>query len=205
MKKEDIISKKIAIAEKAVQELVRSENLKKLTGQMASQIANFYETKALSRLQTAKLVNEASKGHLQNYSDYSEAVAAAYYAMYYIVHAYLAAAYNTKLQDNLRGVHAITHNLILHYLVKTKKLAQHLYNEYLATLQTTSAIQNLTAESFQEKAYAYAEKYKKSREARETFTYKTTPAIEAYNAEHAIKIAEEFINTIRQLMLKRQI
>ena len=171
---------------------------------MALQITNFYENKSLNRLKTAKLVYETSKEHHQNYTDYSEAVASAYYAMYYIVHAYLAAVYKTKLRENLRGVHAITQNLLIYYLVKTKKLAQHLYNEYVEALQATSAIQNLSIESFQEKAYTFAEKYDKNRDARETFTYKTTHTIEAYNAEHAITIAEEFIYTIRQLIMKNK-
>ncbi len=198
----DIIIKKITIAENAIQELVKAADLKKQPYQMAFQIADFYEVKALNRLKTAKLIYETSKKQ-QDYTDYSETVAAAYYAMYYIVHAYLAKVYKTKLRENLRGVHAITHNLVIYYLVKTKKLAQHLYNEYVQALEATSSVQNFTIESFQEKAYTYAEKYNKSREARETFTYKTTPAIEAYHAEHAIVTAEEFIYTIRQLMMKR--
>lgn len=199
MKKVDIIEKKIALAEKAVQELLKKGNLKKLPEQIAGQIADFYETKALNRLQSARLIYETSKKQQNNYSDYSESVAAAYYAMYYIVHAYLAAKYKTKLQEDLRGVHAITHNLVLYYLVKTNKLAQHLYNEYLKTLQTASEV--LTIEAFQEKAFGYAEEYYKSKDAREIFTYKTAPSVEAHHAEHAIKTAEEFINTIRQLML----
>lgn len=207
MKQEDLIVKKTAIAEKTVQELVQSGNLKKLDEQTAHQIAKFFESKCLNRLQTAKHIYAASKepekhNVSQNYTDYGEVVAAAYYAMYYVVHAYLAAKYHIKLREDLRGVHAITQNLIMYYLVKTKKLAQHLYNEYIKTLQTTSAIQNLTIEAFQEKAYSYAEKYSRSREARETFTYKTTPTIEAYHAEHAITIAEEFIYTTRQVMQK---
>lgn len=197
----DIINKKIVIAENAIQELVKAADLKKQPDQMAFQIADFYEVKALNRLKTAKLICETSKKQ-QDYTDYSETVAAAYYAMYYIVHAYLAKVYKTKLRENLRGVHAITHNLVIYYLVKTKKLAQHLYNEYVQALEATSSVQNFTIESVQEKAYTYAEKYNKSREARETFTYKTTPAIEAYHAEHAIMTAEEFIYTIRQLMMK---
>ncbi|MCX6709025.1 MAG: hypothetical protein NTW67_05270 [Candidatus Woesearchaeota archaeon] len=209
MNKEELISKKIIIAEKAVKELSQAGDLKKLNEETARQIAGFYETKTLNRLQTAKHLYETSKEPQkhnlpQEYTDYGEAVAAAYYAMYYIVHAYLAANYQTKLREDLRGVHAITHNLILYYLVKTKKIAQHLYDEYLLTLETASVIQNLTVDSFQQQAYNYAEKYNKSREARETFTYKTTPAIEAYNAEQAIKIAEEFIYTIRQLIMKEQ-
>ncbi len=156
MKKEELISKKIAIAEKAVQELVQAESLKRLEEQTARQIADFYETKSFNRIQTAKYLYEISKDPKkynlpQNYTDYSEVVSAAYYAMYYIVHAFIAANYQTKLHDDVRGVHAITHNLIVYYLVKTKKLAQHLYNEYVKTLETASAIQDFTVESFRKK------------------------------------------------------
>lgn len=148
MKKEEV-SKDIRIAEKAILELTQAGDLKKLPEQLAHQIATFYETRCLDRLQSAKFIYEASKTPKkynlpEKYSDYSEAVAAAYYAMYYIVHSYLAAVYKTKLREDLRGVHAITHNLVIYYLVKTKKLAKHLYEEYLKTLETTSAIQNLT-------------------------------------------------------------
>ncbi len=197
--------KREEIAEKAVRELVQAGSLKKLSDVMANQIAVFYENKCLNRLQTAKLVYEASrdlekrKGLGSGYADYSEVVAAAYYAMYYVVHAYLALAYKTKLRERVRGVHAITHNLVLYYLVKTKMLAKHLYEEYLETLETTFSIQR-TVESFQPEAHKYAEKYDEARDAREIFTYNTTPNIEAHHAEKAVKTAEEFINTVRQLM-----
>lgn len=207
MKKEEI-SKDLKIAEKAVLELTQSGDLKKLPEQLAHQIANFYETMCLNRLQSAKFIYEASKTPKkynlpEKYSDYSETVAAAYYAMYYIVHAYLAEIYKTKLREDLRGVHAITHNLVIYYLVKTNKLAKHLYDEYLTTLETTSAIQNLTLESFQEEAFKYAKTYEKSKDARETFTYKTTASVESYHAERAIATAEEFVNTVRQLINRR--
>jgi len=208
--KRDNTAKDIRIAEKAVLELTQSGDLKKLPEQLARQIADFYETKGLNRLQTAKLIYEASKSAKkynlpEKYSDYSEAVAAAYYAMYYIVHAYLAALYKTKLREDLRGVHAITNNLVVYYLVKTNKLAKHLYEEYFKTLETTSSIQNMTLESFQEEAFEYVKQYKKSKEARETFTYKTTASVESYHAERAIATAEEFVNTIRQLVHKNNI
>jgi uncharacterized protein (UPF0332 family) len=202
MKKEELIIKKIGIAEKAVQELIQKDDLKKLPEQLARQVAGFYETKSLNRLKSAKIVYEASQKNNQ-YTDYSETVAAAYYAMYYIVHAYLAAVYKTKMREDLKGVHAITHNLVLYYLVKTNKLAKHLYDEYIQAFQTTTATQNLTISKFQEKAYAYAEKYDDSRAARETFTYKTTASIEEYHAKQAISTADEFINTIRQLIIKK--
>lgn len=208
MKREEQINKDIRIAEKAVLELTQSGDLKKLPEQLAYQIANFYETRCLARVQTAKLIYAASREQKQyalpeKYSDYSETVAAAYYAMYYIVHAYMAAVYRTKLREDIRGVHAITHNLVVYYFVKTGKLARHLYEEYLKTLETTSTIQNLTLEAFQQEAFKYAEQYEKSKEAREIFTYKTTASVESYHAERAITAAEEFVNVVRQLMLKK--
>ncbi len=206
--KNDDINNDVRIAEKAVLELTQSGDLKKLPEQLAHQIANFYEMRCLGRLQTAKLVYDSSKspnkhGLPENYSDYSESVAAAYYSMYYIVHAYLAEIYRTKLREDLRGVHAITHNLVVYYLVKTNRLAKQLYEEYLGALETASAIQNFTLESFHEKAFNYAKQYEKSKEARETFTYKTTVSVESYHAERAIAAAEEFVNIVRQLILKK--
>jgi len=207
MKMEEIMQKQIRIAEASVLQLTKSGDLKKIPDQLVHQLAAFFETKSMNRLETAKLVYRVSSDPIKynspkTYSDYSEVVAAAYYAMYYIVHAYLMTIYKTKLREDTRGVHAITHHLVVYYLVKTNKLAQHLYDDYVRTLETTSAIQNLTTESFQEEAFKYAEQYKRSREARETFTYKTTPAIEAHHAEQAIATAEQFVSTIRQLMHK---
>lgn len=207
MKREDIITKNIDIAEKAILALTKAGDLKKLPEQIASNIASFYEIRSLHRLSTAKHIYNASKNPRQyllpdNYHDYGESVAAAYYAMYYIVHAYLAAVYKTKLREDLRGVHIITHHLVLYYLVKTKRLAKHLYEAYVKTLETTSTLQHITIDSFQDKAYTFAELYNKNKEARETFTYKTTPTIEAYHAERALKYAEEFIQIIRELLLK---
>ncbi len=208
MKPEEIMQKKLKIAEKRIQELMKAGDLKKLSGQQHHFIARFYEDKSNNRLQTAKLIlsvshQEKLKQTLDfpdNYTDYSEAVAAAYYAMYYTVHAYLASQYKTKLRDDLRGVHAITHHIVLYYLVKTKKLAKHLYQEFLATLETTAEIYKITIEDFQQNAFDFASQYDDSRDSRETFTYKVTKNAEEHEAEHAIKVAEEFISTVRQLM-----
>jgi len=46
-------------------------------------------------------------------------------------HSFLALKYKTKLREGLRGVHIITEYIILYYLVKTKKLAAHLYDNYM--------------------------------------------------------------------------
>lgn len=207
MKIKDLIKKKIEIAEKQILELTKSNNLKKLSETERYQISNFYEEKSRNRLETAKLIYNASKGNKKNlklseeYKDYAEVVSAAYYSMYYIVHAFLALKYKTKLREGLRGVHVITKYIILYYLVKTKKLAQHLYEEYVKALETTAQIQKINVEDFQEKAYGYVKQYDKSCTAREIFTYNIAPAVEEYNAKQAIDTAEEFISTIRQLMI----
>ena len=196
------------IAEKAIKELVSQGNLKKLSQEDARVLAMFYDTKSFNRLQTAKAIHKLSQertlkpqlGVTMEYTDNSEVVSASYYAMYYIVHAYLAGCYRTKLTEGLRGVHAITHKIILYYLVKTKKLAKHLYDEYVKTLEVASTLQNLSPDSFMDDAYKYAEQYDNVRTAREVFTYNTNPKVEAPHAERAIKTAEEFIATIRQLI-----
>ena len=209
MKIQDLIKKKIIIAEKRILELTQSNDLKKLSETEKHQIANFYEEKSKNRLETAKLIYNVSKEESnkkmlradEGYKDYAEVVAAAYYSMYYIVHAFLALKYKTKVREGLRGVHIITEYIILYYLVKTKKLARHLYEEYLKTFETAAQIQKLSIEDFQEKAYEYAKQYDKTRTAREVFTYNVTPNIEEYHAKQAIDTAEEFINTIRQVMI----
>lgn len=212
MKTEDI-NKKISEAEKSITSLIQAGDLKKLPEQSKYQIAKFYELKCLNRLETARLIHKVSKDNQkkklnevsEGYNDYAEAVAAAYYAMYYIIHAYLASQYKTKLREDIRGVHAITQHIILYYLVKTKKLAEHLYNEYVQTFETTAQIQKIDIEDFQKEAYKYAETYGKSRDAREFFTYRTTLNAEENHAEQAISTAEEFISTIRQLMLTKPV
>ncbi len=202
MKIQDLINKKISIAEKRIQELTKSNDLKRLSETEKYQISKFYEEKSKNRLETAKIIYNASKKSITgNYKDYAEVVAAAYYAMYYIIHAFLALEYKTKLREDLRGVHVITEYIILYYLVKTKKLAKHLYEEYLKTFETTTQIQKISVEDFQEKAYEYVRHYDKTRTARETFTYNTTFNVEEYHARQAISTAEEFINTVRQVMI----
>lgn len=191
------IDKKIKEAEKRIKELLENEDLKKLSEIDGVNISKFFETKSLNRLQSAKIIFEQSSKE-ENYQDFSEVVSCNYYAMYYIIHSFLALKYRIKLRDNLRGVHAITHHLILYYLVKTGKLEKHLYDEYVNTLETASEIQNL---DFKEKAFEYANKYKQQRDKRETFTYSTSKSAEQHHAEHSIAVAEEFINTIRQLMI----
>ena len=210
MKKDDLVNKRMRIAEGRISELISSGDIKKLDKGLTISVSKFYETKSLSRLETARLIYSASKNASQSsmnrissdYSDYSESVAAAYYSMYYIVHAYLAKIYSIKLSDEIRGVHALTQHLILVYLVKTGKLAKHLYEEYLNTFETTAEVQNLDITDFQKEAYHYAEKYDEARDAREIFTYKVALSAEARHAESAIKTAEEFISVIRQLMIK---
>lgn len=208
MKTEELIKKKIRIAEKKISELIESRDLKPLSENEKYETSKFYEEKSKNRLETAKLIYNASKNSgkddsnvRKDYRDYGEVVAAAYYSMYYIVHSFIALEYKKKLKEGLRGVHVITECLILNYLVKTKKLAKHLYENYLRTFQTTAQIQNITIEDFQKKAYEYVKRYDEERTAREIFTYNTTPNVEEYHATRAINSAEEFINTIRQLMI----
>lgn len=202
---EELIKKKIAIAEKRVLELIKSGELKSLLEQEKYKISEFYEEKSKNRLESAKIIYNASKnknnpGVSKNYNDYSEVISAAYYSMYYVVHSFVALKYKIKLREDVRGVHAITEHLILYYLVKTGKLAKHLYQEYLETFHTIAELQNISLSEFQIKAYEYAKKYDESRQAREIFTYYVTPSVEARNAQDALRIANEFTSTIRQLI-----
>ena len=194
------INKKIEIAEKRILELTKSNNLVRLDDKDRYLLSKFYQIKSENRLKTAKLIFNASKENKDDYRDYAEVVAASYYAMYYIIHSFLALKYKTKLKELVRGVHAITEHVILYYLVKTKKLAQHLYEEYLSALKTTAQINKLSPEDFQEQAFGYAEKYDKVRSDRETFTYNVTPSIEEFHAKQAIDTAEEFISTVKGVM-----
>jgi len=197
---EEIIKKKIAIAEKRISELLESGDLRLLSEQERYSISSFYEDKSKNRLESARIIYKASNKS-KTYRDYAEVVAASYYSMYYIVHSFVALRYKMKTREGLRGVHAITEHLILKYLVKTGILADKLYKDYLLALHTTAEIQKISLSDFQIKAYEYAKKYDKSREAREIFTYNITPSVEARNAEEALKIAEEFTSIIRQLII----
>lgn len=192
--------KAIEFAEKNIKELLDSGDLKELSETMCHQISKFYEDKSKSRLESAKLIYDASNKSL-DYKDYGEVVSAAYYSMYYIVHSFIAKSYKIKLREGLRGVHSITKNLILYYLVKTNKLAKHLYEEYLTTLESTALIQKLNIEDFQEEAHSYAEKYEKARTSREIFTYSSNTSVEERHAKKSLEIAGEFINTVRQVMI----
>lgn len=196
------IEKKVQIAEKKVKELFDAEDLKRLSERDANNISQFYLQRSNIRLETSRIIFENSKIK-ETYSDFSEVVSATYYSMYYIVQAYLALKYKIKLRENVRGVHAITTQLVLYYLVKTNKLAEYLYEEYLKTLSTVAKIQDINLDDFQKEAFELAESYNKSRDNREIFTYATSKNAEEHNAENAIKIAEEFINIIKQLMLKK--
>jgi uncharacterized protein (UPF0332 family) len=199
MNEDEYIQKRIQEAEKAINELAKEKALKKLVNQESMQISKFYEDKSIRRLETAKLIFDASTKN-QHYDDFSEAVSAAYYSMYYIVHAYLALNYKTKLAEGTRGIHAITTNLILYYLIKTGKLARHLFEEYCNALSTASEIQDLDWKDYQSNAYEYVKKYQTQRENREIFTYFVSKNAEKHHATNSIAVAEEFINTIRQLM-----
>ncbi len=202
---EELIKKRIAIAEKRVLELIKSGELKSILEQEKYKMSEFYEEKSKNRLESAKIIYNNSKnktkiGIGKDYSDYPEVISAAYYSMYYIVHSFVALKYKIKLREDVRGVHAITEHLILYYLVKTGKLAKHLYQEYLETFHTTAELQNISLSEFQIKAYEYAKKYDESRQAREIFTYYVTPSVEARNAQDVLRIANEFTSTIRQLI-----
>lgn len=118
--------------------------------------------------------------------------------MYYIVHAFLALKYKIRLREGVRGVHAITMNAILYYLVKTKKLAQHLYDGYVAAYEETATLQKV--DDFQGKAYAYALRYDSCRNKREIFTYNVNISVEEFHSKKAIDIAEDFVSIIRQII-----
>ncbi len=197
----DVMHSKLNNAEIRVKELVNSGDLKKITESESINISQFYGKKSNNRLETAKLISTFSK-EKGNYSDYSESVSAAYYSMYYIVHSFIASEYKVKLREHVRGVHSITANLVLYYLVNTNKLTQHLYEEYLKTLDEVSRIQDISIEEFRKDAFEIAESYDHVRDSREIFTYFVSKNAEEHHAENTIKVAEEFINTIKQLMLK---
>ena len=209
MEEINLINKKIIEAEKRIKELLEKEDLRKLDEQEKYKISKFYLMKSLNRMETAKLIfrnskfseNKISKGIKKDYIDYSEAVSASYYSMYYIVHAFLALKYRRKLKEEVRGVHAITCHVVLYYLVKTEKLAKHLYEDYVGALETTSKVQGFDLEEYQKKAFDYVKMYQKQRERREIFTYYASKNAEEDQADKAITVAEEFINTIKQLML----
>lgn len=200
---------KITEAKREVEKLLDSQNLKKLPEDIKDKIAKFYEEKSRRRMETAALVfsysSDAKKRQTgevsKEYADYSEVVVASYYAMYYIVHAYIAKKYAVKIGENLRGVHVITHNLVLYYLVNTNKLAAHLYEEYKKTMETTAELQKISIDDFQEKAFWYAEKYAERKAAREKYTYYVTRSAEEHHAKRAQEVAQEFIQTIRELMI----
>jgi len=202
---------KMVKAEKRIKELLDSEDLKRLPEQVNDQIAQFYEQKSANRMETASLIfsysSDAKKKQStevsKEYADYGEVVAASYYAMYYVVHAYLAKKYAMKLREETRGVHAITHHLILCYLVKTNQLATHLYEEYKKTMESTAQIQKISIDDFQEEAFGYAKKYDESRAARERGTYNVTKSVEEHHAKQAMDVAKEFIGTVRELMVTR--
>lgn len=197
----DVINKKIRIAEKRILELTKSGDLKKISEREKYHISKFYLDKSRNRLETARIIYNASKKEDKLYNDYAEVVSCCYYSMYYVVHGFLASEYRTKLKEGLRGVHAITEHIILYYLVKTGKLAKHLYDEYLKTFRTVSEVQKLGIEDFQKGAYEYAKKYDKARSAREIFTYNTSPSIEEYHAKQILDISGEFTNKIRQIII----
>ena len=74
------------IAEKSIQEHTIAGDLRKLPDSSAHQIAQFFETKSLQRLQSAHLIYNISNketakeqaGVPVSYSDYSESVSASY-------------------------------------------------------------------------------------------------------------------------------
>ena len=197
---EDFLKKKTREAESRVKELLEKGDLRKITEKESYQFSHFFETKSLARLETAKIIFNASKNS-QSYRDFSETVSAAYYAMYYIVHAFLAKEYQKKIREGVRGVHAITLHLIVYYLIKTEKLAKHLYQEYCTALGAAAGVQAFESEEYQEKAFSYAKNYQQQRERREQFTYFVSKNAEQSTAQQALDVAEEFIYTIRKLMI----
>ena len=82
-------------------------------------------------------------------------------------------------------------------------MAKHLYEDYIKTLETTAKIQEFDLEEYQKQAFNYAKKYQEQRNKREPFTYHILKNAEEHHVIKAIKTAEEFINTIRQLMLSQ--
>lgn len=200
---------RIINAEKEIKRLHDEGELKQISEQEKEKIAQSYDLRSKNRLETASLIflysgndkksqtNDVSK----QYQDYGEVVAASYYAMFYVFHAYLAKKYGKKLKDDTYQIHAKTNQLVLYYLVKTKNLAAQLYEEYLRTM--TTAKSQKTIEDFQDDAFYSAQKYNKSKEDRETSTYNVETSVDERRAKDALTTAQEFTQTIRELMIKR--
>lgn len=82
MKIQDLINKKILIAEKRILDLTKSNDLRRLSEIEKYQISEFYKEKSKNRLETAKIIYDASKrsnkkGINDDYKDYAEVVAVA--------------------------------------------------------------------------------------------------------------------------------
>ncbi len=199
---------RIINAEKEVKRLHDEGELKHISEQEKEKIAQSYDIRSKNRLETALLIflysgNEKksqTNDISREYQDYGEVVAASYYAMFYVFHAYLAKKYGKKLKDDTYQIHAKTNHLVLYYLVKTKNLATQLYEEYLRTM--TTAKNQKTIEDFQEDAFSSAQKYNKSKEDRETSTYNVETSIDERRAKDALTTAQEFTQTIRELLIK---
>ncbi len=202
MKTKDYIAQRIAEAEKRIQELLKANDIKKITETEAYRVSEFYLQKSINRIQTAKIILKESLNKENNYTDFGEAVSTSYYSMYYIIHCFIALKYRVKLREGVRGIHAITIHLLLYYLIKTNLLARHFYEEYRKNLDAAAQIQAFNPEEYQEESYKYAQDYEQQRTDREIFTYSISRTAAENHAQHSIQIAEEFITTLRQLLKK---
>ena len=117
------------------------------------------------------------------------------------VHSFMAHMYLKKVRNGIRGVHAITNHIVLYYLVKTKKLAKHLYSEYAKALESTILIDRINEIDFLKESYDIAKKYDVERTKRERFTYSATKNAEKTNAKESLGTAKNFIDAIRGMMV----
>lgn len=60
MKKDKLMEQKIRIAEKRIQELIKSRDIKKLDEKTKEHITKFYENMSINRLETAKIIYKIS-------------------------------------------------------------------------------------------------------------------------------------------------
>jgi len=180
-------------AEKRIMQLVKEKSIIKIKNSL--KIADFYEKKSLARFKSARIIHNSAN---DIYSDYSEVVSACYYSMYYVVHSYIAKIHSSRIDDDIRGVHAITLSMVYYYLVKTKKIAMHLFREYNNAFENASNL--LKIDDFQKQAVSLADSFRATRNSREDFTYSTTKVAEKRHASIALKSAEEFISIIRSMV-----
>jgi uncharacterized protein (UPF0332 family) len=202
--KPDDFEKRVKEATSIITDLLRDNKVAKLSDNEKWKFKTFYLKQAnLSLIAADVLCNISTKQDAKDFhklnSEYEcflWVINAAYYSMFYAVHALLAHK-GTRILSS-QGIHRITAHALVYYAIKNHYIAKELYEQFVAS--QVEAAELLNIEDFQKKALDLSSSYFYESDKRSKFTYETEEEAKLRHANTSLRRAKNFVTQIETVL-----